>query len=65
MQTTIDINDDLLQKAMAISQLTDKKQVIELALKSYVLSSPNYQRLLDLRGKVEFWDDDESQTAQR
>ncbi|QKZ12493.1 type II toxin-antitoxin system VapB family antitoxin [Spirosoma sp. KUDC1026] len=65
MQTTIDINDDLLQKAMDISQLTDKKQVIELALKSYVSSGLNYQRLLDLRGKVEFWDDEESQTTQR
>jgi Arc/MetJ family transcription regulator len=60
MQTTIDINDDLLQKAMDISHLTDKKQVIELALENYVLSRQSYQQLMDLRGKVEFWDEEES-----
>jgi Arc/MetJ family transcription regulator len=56
MRTNIDINDDLLQRALKFSHLKTKKAVIELALQKYVDHQARMD-LLALRGKVQ-WDGD-------
>lgn len=56
MQTTIDINDDLLQKAMDMGQVTDKKEVVELALQAYI-DNQTRLKLLSLFGGAE-WEGD-------
>lgn len=56
MRTNIDINDQLLQKAMAISHLKTKKAIVELALQQYIDRQAR-QNLVSLFGKVE-WDGD-------
>lgn len=56
MRTNIDIDDDLLKKAMAISHAKTKKATIELALQEYI-NMMRRMDLLSLRGKVQ-WDGD-------
>ncbi|MBD2755949.1 type II toxin-antitoxin system VapB family antitoxin [Spirosoma validum] len=56
MRTNIDIDDGLLQKAMAISHLKTKKAIVELALQEYI-NMTRRRDLLSLRGKVQ-WDGD-------
>ena len=56
MRTNIDIDDDLLQKAMAISSLKTKKAVVELALQQYI-DRQSRQNLLSLFGEVQ-WEGD-------
>ncbi|UFH53632.1 type II toxin-antitoxin system VapB family antitoxin [Spirosoma sp. KNUC1025] len=56
MRTNIDINDELLQKAITVSHLKTKKAVVEMALKEYVDRQAR-QGLLSLFGKVK-WDGD-------
>jgi len=53
MRTNIELNDELVKKAMAISQLKTKKEVVERALQDYV---DNHSRLnlLDLKGQIKF-----------
>ena len=53
MRTNIDINDELLQKAMEVSHLKTKKAIVELALKEYVDRQARLD-LLSLFGKVEW-----------
>ncbi|WP_460933403.1 type II toxin-antitoxin system VapB family antitoxin [Spirosoma humi] len=53
MRTNIDINDQLIQKALEISHLKTKKAVVELALQEYIDRQAR-QRLLSLFGKVEW-----------
>ncbi|RYF63567.1 MAG: type II toxin-antitoxin system VapB family antitoxin [Cytophagaceae bacterium] len=59
MRTNIDINDQLIQKALEVSNLKTKKAVVELALQEYVDRQAR-QKLLSLFGKVE-WDGDLNQ----
>jgi len=56
MRTNIVIDDTIMEKAMSISKLKTKKEVIERALNEYVM---NHSRkdLSDLRGKIRFSDD--------
>lgn len=58
MRTNIEINDKLMKEAMKASRLETKtkKAVVEEALQMLVRSRVR-ERLRDLRGKVEFWDD--------
>ncbi|GAB3513488.1 type II toxin-antitoxin system VapB family antitoxin [Spirosoma knui] len=56
MRTNIDIDDQLLQRAMALSHLKTKKAIVELALQEYINRQAR-QNLLSLFGKVE-WDGD-------
>jgi Arc/MetJ family transcription regulator len=56
MQTTIDINEDLLQKAMDMGHITDKKEVVELALQAYIDNQARL-KLLSLFGSAE-WEGD-------
>ena len=56
MRTNIDIDDELMEEALALSELTTKKDLIHLALREFV----NRRKRRDLRelpGTVELWDD--------
>lgn len=53
MRTNIDIDDELLHKAMKTSHLKAKKAVLELALKEYVNKQARLG-LLSLFGKVQW-----------
>ncbi len=53
MRTNIEINDDLMRKALKYSRLKTKKEIINEALSEYV----KYQmrlKLLSLQGKVKW-----------
>jgi Arc/MetJ family transcription regulator len=54
MRTNIVIDDDLMQEAMALSNLTTKKAVVETGLKLLV-QIKKQERLKNLRGKLK-WD---------
>ena len=56
MRTNIDIDDDLLKKAMEMSEARTKKAIVELALQEYI-NMKRRQDLLSLFGKVH-WDGD-------
>ena len=53
MRTNIDINDDLLKRALEMSHLKTKKAIVELALQQYVERQARLD-LLSLFGKVEW-----------
>jgi Arc/MetJ family transcription regulator len=50
MRTNIDIDDDLLAKAMAATGLTTKKATVEEALRRLVRRRERLDALADLRG---------------
>ena len=56
MRTNIDINDELLQIAMEISQAKTKKAVVEMALKEYI-DITRRRDLVNMFGQVE-WEGD-------
>jgi Arc/MetJ family transcription regulator len=56
MRTNVDVNDELVQKAMEISRLATKEAVVELALQQYIERQAR-QNLLSLFGKVN-WEGD-------
>lgn len=56
MRTNIDIDDDLLKKAMEMSETRTKKATVELALQEYI-NMKRRQDLISLFGKVH-WDGD-------
>jgi len=53
VRTNIVIDEDLMSKAMEISKLKTKKDVVDLALNEYV-TSHSRKNLIDLFGKIEF-----------
>jgi len=55
MRTNIVIDDEVMQKALLVSGLKTKKEVVERALVEFV---SNYSRknLLDLKGQIRFAD---------
>jgi len=55
MRTNIVINEELISQAMEISQLTTKKEVVNLALQEYV-SNHSRLNLMDLKGQIQFAD---------
>ena len=59
MRTNIDINDELLQLAMEVSQLKTKKAAVELALREYI-NMTRRQNLASMFGQV-IWDGDLNQ----
>lgn len=59
MRTNIDINDDLLRKAMEMSEIKTKKAIVELALQEYI-NMKRRQDLIALFGNVN-WDGDLNQ----
>jgi len=56
MRTNIIIDDELMQKAIIISGLKTKKDVVEKALQEFV-ASHSQKNLSDLRGEIEFAND--------
>ena len=56
MRTNIDIDDQLMKKAMEAGSATTKKGIVEEALQMLVNSKAR-EKLRELRGKVQFWDD--------
>ncbi len=53
MRTNIEIDDSLMQKAMDISGLKTKKEVVERAMIEFV-ANRSRKDLKDLRGKIQF-----------
>ena len=56
MRTNIVINDELMNEAMALSQIKTKKAVVETGLKLLV-QIKKQEKIKSLRGKLE-WDGD-------
>lgn len=56
MRTNIDLDDHLIEQALQLSKAKTKKEVVALALDSFVKSLQR-QQLLALRGKV-VWEGD-------
>jgi len=56
MRTNIEIDDDLMEKALKAGKAKTKKQVVEEALELYVRMQ-NQGKLLDLWGKIEIDDE--------
>ena len=56
MRTNIDINDQLIAKAIKLSKSKTKKQVVELALESFIKSIMRRQ-MLELKGNIN-WEGD-------
>ena len=53
MRTNVAIDDDMMQRAMALSNLKTKKDVIDSALREFV-EIRSRKDLLDLRGQIQF-----------
>ena len=53
MRTNIVIDDQLLQEAFRYTNVTTKKEIINLALKEFVENAKKLS-LLDLKGKISF-----------
>lgn len=60
MRTNIEIDDKLMARAMEISRLKTKKQVVNEALREFIRTKA-YQGLLELEGKVK-WEGDLDQS---
>jgi Arc/MetJ family transcription regulator len=55
MRTNIDIDDELMEKAMAATGLRTKKSVVEEALK-LLLRLKGQERIKEYRGKLTSWE---------
>lgn len=53
MRTNIVIDDDIMQKALQVSGLKTKKEVVERALQEFV-SVHSRKNLLELQGQIKF-----------
>jgi Arc/MetJ family transcription regulator len=56
MRTNIEIDDKLMKEAQRLSGLKTKRAVVEEGLKTLVRLKRQV-KILELGGKVEFWDD--------
>ena len=56
MRTNIEIDDKLMKEAQRLSGLKTKRAVIDAALRMFVRVQ-HQKDVLQLAGKVEFWDD--------
>ncbi len=55
MRTNIDIDDQLIEEVMKLADVKTKKEAVDLALKEF-LKVKRKKNLLDLAGKVQFYD---------
>ena len=55
MRTNIIIDDEIMQKAMALSGLKTKKEIVDRALNEFV-ANRSQKNLLELKGKIQFTD---------
>jgi len=53
MRTNIEINDELMSRAMAVSGLTTKRDVVEQAMAEFV-DNRTRKNLAELKGKIRF-----------
>ncbi len=53
MRTNIEIDNKLIREAKKISKAKTKKEVVDIALRSYIKSKQR-KRILDLFGKVKW-----------
>jgi Arc/MetJ family transcription regulator len=56
MRTNVEIDDDLINEAQRLTGLKTKRAVVEEGLKTLVRVK-RQMKILELAGKVEFWDD--------
>ncbi len=56
MRTNIEIDDKLMKEAQRVTGLKTKRAVVEEGLKTLVRIK-RQMKILELGGKVEFWDD--------
>ena len=56
MRTNIEIDDKLMKEAQRLSGLKTKRAVVEEGLKALVRLK-RQMKILELGGKVDFWDD--------
>nr|WP_294944161.1 type II toxin-antitoxin system VapB family antitoxin [uncultured Mucilaginibacter sp.] len=56
MKISIDIDENLLTEAQEISGISNKKELIEKALK-VLINIESQKSILSLQGKVKFYDD--------
>ena len=56
MRTNIEIDDKLIEEAQRLTGIKTKRAVVEEGLKTLVRVK-RQMKILELAGKVEFWDD--------
>ncbi|QYO64395.1 type II toxin-antitoxin system VapB family antitoxin [Leptolyngbya sp. 7M] len=56
MQTTLNLDDSLLNEALQLTNLTDQEELVNLALRELVRSRRK-KNLLDLAGQIQFTED--------
>jgi len=56
MRTNVEIDNDLINEAQRLTGLKTKRAVVEEGLKTLVRVK-RQMKILELAGKVEFWDD--------
>jgi len=56
MRTNVEIDDELIQEAQRVTGLKTKRAVVEEGLKTLVRLK-RQMKILELGGKVEFWED--------
>jgi len=56
MRTNVEIDDELINEAQRLTGLKTKRAVVEEGLKTLVRVK-RQMKILELAGKVEFWDD--------
>ena len=56
MNTRIVINIDLINEALEISNLSSKKELLEVALKNFI-ENQKRKKILELKGKIEYSQD--------
>ncbi|SKD02605.1 antitoxin of type II TA system, VapB [Chitinophaga ginsengisegetis] len=54
-KTNIDLDDKLIKEAMKLNKGKTKEEVVNEALREYILGVKN-RELLDMKGKI-YWDD--------
>ncbi|WP_018617738.1 type II toxin-antitoxin system VapB family antitoxin [Spirosoma luteum] len=64
METNIKLDDRLLDKAKQLSHIQNTDEVVRYALEQYVVKAQAFKQLLDMRGKVSFWGDEGTASAQ-
>ncbi|AFY88842.1 MAG: hypothetical protein CLLPBCKN_000701 [Chroococcidiopsis cubana SAG 39.79] len=56
MRTNIELDDTLVEEAFRLTNVRTKKELLHLALQELIRSQKK-KNLLDLAGKIEFYDD--------
>ena len=59
MRTNIEIDDQLIEEAQRVTGLKTKRAVVEKGLEM-LIRLKRQEQILDLGGKVEFWNDIEN-----